>query len=65
MHEVMAVSALECAGDLDASRHHLLDGQRPGRDPLRERLPIEKFHDQEVDRSVPADGEHGADMRMV
>ena len=65
MHEVMAVSALERAGDLDAARHRLLDGQRPGRDPLRERLPVEKFHDQEVDLSVPADVEHGADVRMV
>ena len=44
---------------------HLLERQRPLRQPLRERLAFEQLHDQVVDVALAADVEQRADVRVM
>ena len=60
------VRRLERVGDLDADREQALELEcRPRRHRLRERLPLEALHDDEVLPLVLLDREDRADSGMV
>ena len=49
----------------DGDLERLIQWQRPLLQPLRQRLPVEILHNQEVDPVLAPDVEEGADVRVV
>jgi len=65
MHHSLAVSLVETIGDLNRVSQCLFEGQRSLLQTLRQGLPFEMLHDEEVHVPFPADVMEGADVRMV
>ena len=64
MDEAPAMGGVQGIGDLAAVAQHLIERQRSPLQPLRQRLSLEVFHDEEVDAVVTADVVERADVRV-
>ena len=58
----LPVRLVERVGDLTAVAQRLLEGQRPLHQPVRERLALQIFHDEELDAVLVAHVVEGADV---
>ena len=65
MDDALAVRGRKATADLASEPQRLLKGQRPLREPLRERLSLEVLHDQEIDVASLDDIVKHADIRML
>ena len=61
----MTVSPREATGDLNPVLKRLIERQRSLRQPLRERLPLEVLHHQEVDAVLCANVVEHADVWVI
>ena len=60
-----AVRRRQRRGNLRAVARDLAQRQRSARQAIRERLPLEEFHDDEIEAVLLTDVVHRADVRMV
>ncbi len=71
MHDGRAMCGIERGRDLDRAVERVSERQRSSRDPLSERFPVQKLHDQVRHEPVPlrfaigTDVVEGADVRMT
>ena len=65
MNDAALVRPVECRGNLGGDVQGLGRRKRPAQEPCRQRLALEKLHDQEIDAAMAADVVHGADVWMV
>src|SRR6266540_5859223 len=64
MHDSLPVRFVQSVGDLDAVAQRLLQRQRTLGETIRQRLALEKFHDQKLDFTLSTDVVERADVRM-
>ena len=64
MDDPLPVRLLQRVRDLGSQAQGLIEGDRPLRDAVRERLALEELHDQVFGRTFPADVVERADVRM-
>ena len=65
MSDAFGVRGVERVGNLSAEVENAVDGQRPGRNQLKEGLALEKFHGQERPPLNLANVVKRADIGMV
>jgi hypothetical protein len=61
----LAVSFVECVGNLDGITQHLIQRQRTFLQPLSQRLAFQILHHQEISSVLMADVVKRADVRMI
>ena len=61
MHDALLVRGLEGVGDLPGNPQRFLERDGPLVDPIRQRRPLDQFHDEIVGPDVV----QGADVRMI
>jgi hypothetical protein len=65
MNDTLTVGLVQRVGDLDAMSQRLLHREWTLLQAVRERLPLQLFHDQEVDVALVPDVVQHADVRVV
>jgi hypothetical protein len=65
MDDSLLVRRLECLGDLLRDRQRRVNGNRPLRDPIGERGPLDQLHDQCVEAARILEAIDLRDVRMV
>ena len=65
MDDVLPVRAVQGFGHLDAIRHGLVERNLFAREPLRQRLPFDILHDQEVNRALLPDIVQRTDIGVI
>ena len=65
MNDAVAMSRVECVGDLRGDAHDLIERQTPFLEPGGERLAVQQRHDNEMRAGGFADVEDAADVWMV
>ena len=64
MDDPLPVRPVEGVRDLKAVPEHLIERERPFHQPIRQRLPLEVLHDEELDAVLVPDVVERADVRM-